>query len=381
LFINRNGSKYDSINNSRSKKNLVKRSRADVFEKKLTITVLLCFLLIAAYTGFHSIKYRVATAKTQDTSYVRLSNAEKGEQDAYGTTKDSAGNTTEINGLTPISCYGDSFTNAADSSTLSYPSVLSYKANRTVYNIAVNDETIYGMAARQGGIPAMLSPFTMRADKRHTEVYLTNTEDMDLDLDLSKNGGLNPCTIDGVEGLLSKINGKYYFTRSNSGEEKIIDTTTEVVTRAMQLRGNDINVFFLGNDSIYDTPDKAVEIYQKMVEAIPAEDKKYLIVGPIKGKAQSISDTNKIFSDTFGDNYLDLREYLTKQAADDIGLTLSEADAELANGNFVPSEFFENSSLDSNFLSDVGAEAVGTGVYQRLDKLGYLADAINSEDE
>jgi hypothetical protein len=250
-----------------------------------------------------------------------------------------------------------------------------------VYNIAVNDETIYGMAARQGGIPAMLSPFTMRADKRHTEVYLTNTEDMDLDLDLSKNGGLNPCTIDGVEGLLSKINGKYYFTRSNSGEEKIIDTTTEVVTRAMQLRGNDINVFFLGNDSIYDTPDKAVEIYQKMVEAIPAEDKKYLIVGPIKGKAQSISDTNKIFSDTFGDNYLDLREYLTKQAADDIGLTLSEADAELANGNFVPSEFFENSSLDSNFLSDVGAEAVGTGVYQRLDKLGYLADAINSEDE
>jgi hypothetical protein len=158
----------------------------------------------------------------------------------------------------------------------------------------------------------------------------------------------------------------------------IVDTTAEVVTRAMQLRGNDINVFFLGNDSIYDTPEKAAEVYKKMIDAIPAKNKKYLIVGPIKGKSQSITDTNKLFTETFGDNYLDLREYLTTQAAEDIDLTLTEADTELAKSNFVPSEFFENSSLDSNFFSDIGAEAVGNAVYQRLDDLGYLADAAEN---
>jgi hypothetical protein len=381
LFTKGNGLKYFSDKNSRSKKNLAKKSRADVFERRLTLFFLLLLLIVVAYTGIYAIGYRSDVSKAQENNYIRLSNAETGEKDAYGTSKDASGNTTAINGLVPISCYGDSFTNAPDSSTLSYPSVLSYKANRTVYNIAVNDETMYGMAARQGGIPAMLSPFTIRSDKRHTEVYLTNAEDMDLDLDLSKNGGLNPCKVDGVEGLISKIDGKYYFTRSDSGEEKIVNTTAQVVTRAMQLRGEDINVFFIGSDSMYDSPEKVVEIYQKIVDAIPGDDKKYLIVGPIKGKTQSIDNSNKALSEAFGDNYLDLRAYMTTQAAEDIGIELSEADTELAKGNFVPSRYFENSSLDSNFLSDSGAEAVGTAVYKRLDELGYLADNTNDTEE
>jgi hypothetical protein len=72
---------------------------------------------------------------------------------------------------------------------------------------------------------------------------------------------------------------------------------------------------------------------------------------------------------------------MTTQAAEDIGIELSEADTELAKGNFVPSRYFENSSLDSNFLSDSGAEAVGTAVYKRLDELGYLADNTNDTEE
>ena len=77
------------------------------------------------------------------------------------------------------------------------------------------------VAGRQGGVPMIVGPCDIPAKKESVEITLTNEYGTELTPDFSKNGGLNPVTINGVEGVVSSINGKYYFTRSQSGYETL----------------------------------------------------------------------------------------------------------------------------------------------------------------
>lgn len=347
-----------------------KKSRLDIFEKKLSVLILIIFVCIIIYVAVIATVKNVTSQDDLEDRYISLTTAETGTKDVYGAQKDASGNVTSINDIVPISCYGDSFTNAADDATVSYPGVLSVYAQRTVYNLAVDSDTIFEMAAREGGVSAVVSPFIIPVSKTPTEVVLTNEDGKALNFDFSKNGGFNPCTIQGVEGLLSIIDGKYSFTRADSGDETLVLTPTEVETRAMSLRTDDICVFFLGDDDIYNTPEEAIEIYNRMIEYL-GDNSSYLIVGPVKGEVAELDAANSALAEAFGDKFLDLRTYLITQADEDINITLSEDDSILADNGIVPYIYF----ADNDSLSAQGADAVGKAVYDKLNSLGYFADA------
>lgn len=347
-----------------------KKSRLDIFEKKLSVLILIIFVCIIIYVAVIATVKNVTSQDDLEDRYISLTTAETGTKDVYGAQKDASGNVTSINDVVPISCYGDSFTNAADDATVSYPGVLSVYAQRTVYNLAVDSDTIFEMAAREGGVSAVVSPFIIPVSKTPTEVVLTNEDGKALNFDFSKNGGFNPCTIQGVEGLLSIIDGKYSFTRADSGDETLVLTPTEVETRAMSLRTDDICVFFLGDDDIYNTPEEAIEIYNRMIEYLD-DNSSYLIVGPVKGEVAELDAANAALAEAFGDKFLDLRRYLITQADEDINITLSEDDSILADNNIIPYIYF----ADNDSLSAQGADAVGKAVYDKLNSLGYFADA------
>ena len=370
--------KNNKINNALQKiRKKTKKSRSDIFEQRFIRIVSVFFLVFLAFILFHVLTNLDDIQQSRKAKYVTLTQAELGTKEVYGTQKDSTGNISELNGLVPVSCYGDSFTNTADDSTASYPGILSVLAQRTVYNVAVNNDSIHEMAAREGGRPAEVSPFIIPANKAPTEVLVSNNQKKNIRFDVSKNGGLNPCKINGIEGLLSIIEGKYYFTRVDSGEEELVLTPTTITTRAMEQRTEDICVFFLGNDDIYKTPEKAVEIYKDMISFL-GDNNKYLIVGPIKGEIAQLNAANKALSDAFGNNYLDLRSYMLTQADKDLKIELSEGDRILANNNIIPYVYFTS---DGEHFSAQGADAAGKAVYDKLASLNYFADAITETEE
>lgn len=346
-----------------------KQSRADMLEKKFFKAVLAAFVLILIFVGAHLFLNRELIA-TNTSHYMTLTQAEKGTKDMYGATKDAAGNITNLNNLRGISCYGDSYTNAPDDATASYPGVLSYLAQRTVYNVAVDDDSIFETAARQGGSPAYVSPFVIPANKSSTEVLIRDKEGRDINFDYSKNGGLNPCSISGVDGLLSVIDGKYYFTRTDSGDETLVLTPAEVKSRAMMQRMDDISIFFIGDDAIFKTPEKAVEIYKNMADNLNEKDRAFIVVGPIKGEVAVLEAANKTLAKAFGDNFFDLRHYLLTNAAEDINITLSEDDSVLAQNGIIPYVYFSN----NKYFSAEGADAAAFSIYNKLNELNYLTD-------
>ncbi len=354
-------------------KGTIKKPQEDMLERRVLLIVAVAFAAVLVFVGVH-IFIRGGAVDENTVKYVSLTNAETGSKEVYGAGSDHLGNVTNINGLRPISCYGDSFANTPDDSSISYPGVLSVLAQRTVYNVATNSDTIYETAARQGGVPAEVSPFIIPPSKSSTEVLVRNIDGRNLMFDFSKNGGLNPCVIQGVEGLLSLIDDKYYFTRADSGEETLVLNPTTVESRAMQLRRNDISVFFLGDDEIFKTPEEAVEIYRKMVDYLDEDNKSYIVVGPIKGDVAVLDAANKALAEEFGENYLDLRNYLLTEADENLNITLSEDDRILAENGIVPYVYF----LESDFLSIQGADAVGSAIYEKLNSLNYFTDAIDT---
>lgn len=362
---------WDKIKNI-GKHKKQKKSRSDVFEQWFIKAVSVVFCCFLAFILFHVLTNLDSFKETRKAKYVTLTQAELGTKEVYGTQKDSAGNVSEVNGLVPVSCYGDSFTNTADDSTASYPGILSVLAQRTVYNVAVNNDTIYEMAAREGGRPAVVSPFIIPTNKASTEVLVSGQNEKAINFDMSKNGGLNPCKIKGIEGLLSDINGTFYFTRVDSGEEELVLTPTTIQTRAMELRSGDICVFFLGDDDIYETPEKAVEVYKDMVNYL-GDNQKYLVVGPVKGEIAELDAANKALATAFGDKFLDLRSYLIKDADTMLKIKLSEDDRVLANNNIVPYVYFTS---DGKHFSAQGADAAGKATFDKLTSLGYFEDAI-----
>jgi hypothetical protein len=355
---------------SKSKKRTTKKGRADIMEKRLAIVFSLCLCAILLYVGLHIATKGINLTQTGSNHYATLTQTETGTKEVYGAKKDASGNISNLNDLVAISCYGDSFTNAADDATASYAGVLSMLAQRTVYNVAADNDSIFEMAAREGGRPIVVSPFIIPTNKASTEVLISNIDGKELNFDFSKNGGLNPCSINGIEGLLSVINGKFCFTRAESGDESLVLTPTKVETRAMSLRNEDICIFFLGDDDIYKTPEEAVKIYKDMINALKSENKTYLIVGPIKGETAVLDEANKVLADAFGNNFIDMRNYLMNDAANDLNITLSEDDTILATGGIVPYVYFN----DSKHLSAQGADAVAYGIYNKLKTLNYLAD-------
>ncbi len=274
---------------------------------------------------------------------------------------------------TPISCWGDSYTIAADYSTPSYVAYLSKNAVRICYNLGVNQGTIEDIAARQGGAPLYVLPFDIPAKVDYREISVSNSYGYEPKIDFDKNSGFNPCKIDGIEGILSQFYGTYKFTRLASGFEDIILEPTPVITKAMELRKNDITVLFIGNTNNFVDDAKTIEIYKRMTEFLDTD--KFLVIGPIVGNVEKIKKINSDLSAAFGIKFLDLYSYLYNDAVVEYEVTINEEDkASIAKGN-IPANFV----LNGKGFSKQGAEIVGNKVFDKLNNLGYFDEESENE--
>lgn len=303
--------------------------------------------------------------------------AEPETEPQEGSVSDTVSSVKSAELLTPISCWGDSFTVPYSETSISYAGVIANFSDRTVYNIGAPADSLKAIAGRQGGIPFLTTPFIIPQDKTPVEISIDSSIGGRLDLDFSKNAGLNPCVIKGVEGMISKINGKLYFTRSASGSQVMVYEPETVETRAMTQRRDDICIFFVGSDSSLDTPEQMIQAYKSMAEYLGTAGK-YLVLSPIVGDRAKIEQAEQMLAAEFGDRFLNTREALCAAALEQHDdYKVSEEELALAKTGEIPSSYFK----DANYFSEAGAVAAGSAAYKKLEDLGYFDDELPAAED
>ncbi len=277
---------------------------------------------------------------------------------------------------TPFCVWGDTFCLSKNSRTPSTSAFISKYTGRIIYSVSNESDTLKMIAARQGGMPMLVTPCDIPAKKETIEITLSNELGEDIQPNLSKNGGLNPCSINGIGGMITEYDGKYYFTRDASGFEELVLKPTPVTTRAMSLRRDDIQIIFVGNaNNLYPEPEKNIEVINKMVDYTTSKD--YIVVGPVIGDDEAVTQINSAYEKAFGDHFVNLKEFLLNENIyKEYGLSLKEADLSVLRSGKFPETFFDAQNYFNIYIADLS----GYCISQKAVDLGY-AEPFRQTDE
>lgn len=281
-----------------------------------------------------------------------------------------------------IIAWGDSLTYGAgsgDASLYSYPSVLSQLIGLNIVNYGVGGETIETIIGRQGGLPMIVQPqFTIQAERNPVEITLKSItgETVAPLLQASQyEKGVNPCIINGIKGTLTYSEEKYYFTRTEVGEEITIDRPVMLITNAMtEKKHNQILLLWIGQNNASELKSIGVDAFaQKVISAIHAcvdyvgTDKYIILSSPIDGNYEQYSELFVKMATEFGCHFINVFDYLLNYGLEDSGIVATDADTEnLANGR-IPTSL----RYDGVHLNAAGYDSVARCVYQRGKELGY----------
>lgn len=270
-----------------------------------------------------------------------------------------------------IVCWGDSLTFGQGGNGVTYPLVLEEKTGLEVLNYGIQGETARQIAIRMGVLPMTTGAFEMPADTTPVEVTLWQGGEDPIMMRLG-DCAINPCVIDGVEGILSykAEDNKYYFTRSEAGDGKHIEPDTLVETYASRdMDSSDIIVLFAGTNlpPSKETVGELIDMEKRMLEYLGCE--KYVVIGlTSKILIPDIEPINEALSEAFGEHFLDIREYLLTDALKDAGIEPTKKDKKnIANGK-VPKSL----RVDEVHGTDVFYRLIGEQVYEKIVELGYV---------
>ncbi|MGN1317886.1 MAG: hypothetical protein ACI4VF_02645 [Lachnospirales bacterium] len=283
-----------------------------------------------------------------------------------------------------IVCWGDDMTYGKGGVNKSYPYVLENLLEENeykipVYNNGVSGENSLTVLGRQGAIPYCVESFYLKNSPELIEIKVKSSyKGAEVNPLLRKrNPGVNPCSIDGVDGTLygyvkpanlNKVD-KFYFVRSNTGNTKNIMSETPVITSGSKYRDY-IHILAVGEHGGYDNNYELVDQHKKFVEYLKdsKNGESYLILGMSKGNKEENEELEKMMTDNFGDHYINIREYLSTNALNDLGLPPTEEDKKAMSEGKVPPSFW----FDENNLNDIAYEAIGKIVYNKLVEYNYV---------
>jgi hypothetical protein len=286
-----------------------------------------------------------------------------------------------------ICVWGDSLTTGAGSGGITYPSILQSLLgnNFQVLNCGVGGENTLAIAGRQGGIPMLLARSielpagteeVTIADKWNSFVSSWNNWQV---YPLLQGEGMvntvNRCTIDSVESILrwtgiswDDPKGFYTIRRATPGNSSVVlKEKSVIVTVAMKEYQNVFaNIFFVGTNGRYANNADLVAQQKAMIDY--SLSKNFVILGLTSGSKSERNELEILMAQEFGENYINLREYLSTQALQDAGITPTQADIQaMAEGKVPPSLL-----IDHVHFNATGYTLIGKLVYKRLLELGII---------
>lgn len=398
-----------------------KLSNDGIRVKDVVMIILIIVLVIAIALGVY---YDQVISNEKSEEYEKL-NASQKQQELTLEEKVDARAENVLNAfstyLPGIVCWGDSFTIGVGvtSEDATYPAVLqnliqeniidnydvdslanvTYKTYRepefSVVNRGGGYDDTYTVLGRNGAVPFLIQyDFVIPADQTQVEIHIVSSSGKNDDPQLMSYLGLDYVIIDGVKGTLEidatwneavqdYTDYVYYFTREEVGEEVAVSSGTEVITSASQENLNDIPIIWIGEYGGYDTAEELVEqinmIIDHQSDSPVNEDgtKRFIVLGLTTGMASERSDLEQIMSETYGDQYINLREYLSTQGLTDASITPTEEDSQMILQGMTPASLLAS---DYKHLNDTGYSLVSSQIYQRMSQLGYF-DEVNSAIE
>jgi len=276
----------------------------------------------------------------------------------------------EFHGMIPrIICWGDSLTVSLDNKS-AFPDILRSLSGCEVINYGVESENTAMIAMREGGVRVNVKATVIPADAKLIPIFLRTENDGHVFFLDNGDGGVNPCSICGIEGNLQKLNGSYYFERSTKGERISVEEGTQFKTFAMQdASPDDILVIFAGTNDLPDTRSvrNIIDIEKKMIESAGCD--KYIIIGlTYAGGIPEIDKVNEALENEFKEHFVDIRKYMLNYALNDLGITPTADDiADIKKGE-IPSSLRKDYVHGNKHYHSV----IGEQVYRRMMYLGYL---------
>ncbi len=276
-----------------------------------------------------------------------------------------------------IICWGDSLTHgiltAFDNlAEYPYPRRLSQLTGMEVKNYGIGAEATEAIATRQGGLLLAVKPVTIPAGTTPVAVELIS------DLNGTPSpiayyglAGINPVTIDGVEGNLSRSGNTVYFTRTAEGEAVTLKGITRVNTFAMNdKRDNDIIVIWSGhnNDYVNGEGDKLISVIDKMIKYHGSD--RYIVVGmTAERRAPAYKDINAALAEKYGEKFIDAQPYLADPARlTELGITPTQSDLDYLSKGWTPPSLL---AADDLHLNQAGYDMIAQLVYEKITELGY----------
>lgn len=275
----------------------------------------------------------------------------------------------EFSGQLPrIVCWGDSLTASFDMKT-AYPDVLRQLSGCEVINYGVESENTKMIAMREGGIRVNVKATVIPDDCQLIPVFLRTEDEGHVFFLDHGDGGVNPCSICGIEGTLQKLNGAYYFERSSKGERISVPEGTQFKTYGMNdAKEGDVLVIFTGtndmpdSDSVYDI----IKMQRDMLEF--AECDRYVVVGLTYGGIEEIEAVNEILANEYGDHFVDVRNYMLAFGLEDAGLSVTEGDKDDIGKGEIPRSLRRDYVHGNADYYKLTAQQI----YRKMQYLGYL---------
>lgn len=280
-----------------------------------------------------------------------------------------------------VICWGTSLTHGTGGSGVTMPKILGRLSGAEVLNYGGYAENTNCIATRSGASKLTLTDSIIIPADNETPVslnFVSEFGDIDLILKYTERG-LNPVTIDGIAGNLSRAEDEenegdvqYFFTRSESGDVKEIKSGATIIPYSVSdKRDNDINVIWTaGNDNLQNTDDilRLIEKIDRMIEF--SQSDKYIIVSEMNlhEEVPVTDEVNAMFEEHYKEHFVHLRKYFIENAFPDLNISPSDDDIEDIQNWEIP-RFFRIDEIHGNSLYYLIA---GQQIYKRCQELNYL---------
>ncbi len=350
-------------------------------DRNKVICIIATILAIFLFAGFYVWNSGVEAEKTRAIEQ-KIAQYDEDKRTAEQKAAEIEKKREEITAVIPgVACWGDDFTYGLGGIEKSFPSVLARLMENGGYlmpveNLGIYDEDSLTVLGRANAIPFIVKDeknIVGQLEKDNITISSLNGEPVDPLLH-ENNPGVNPVTIDGVEGTLyggvgseniEKVE-EYFFEPTDEGTTMTISAGTPIVTKG-EVYKDYVSVLSIGNNGGWnDDPAVLVEQQKRFVETRGKNKDKYIIIGLVDGDRASNADTDALMSSAFGSRFLNIREYICTEALKNT--ELSDEDKAAAEKGEIP----ECYRYKNRGLNDDAYELIGEAVFNKLEELGYI---------
>ena len=177
--------------------------------------------------------------------------------------------------------------------------------------------------------------------------------------------GVNPCTINGVEGTISQKQESVYFTPAGPEQFTLRDTNVVNTSASSRLRCPLLSVFWCDQLSDRKNIDSLIKKYSKMVDF--SGNDQYIIIGSVRGDYDSLSEVESALAAEFKEHYFSARAFLISEAEKDLTVFSASDQSRIKEGS-VPSAWMK----DEMHLNSYGATLVANELYKVVFENGII---------